>query len=408
VTISCAGLLMTSAYVRCIPLEIGSLQGVMTVSMVFNGLAGGWFTFGGPIISELWFPAEQRTMATAFGTVAPNFGSAMAFVIGPAIVGSDKSGGHHPDCGSEHVVRRLFLVELGLSVAVFLSCVAYFPDHPAHAPSQAAAQKRVSRRRSESLTKPLVGVVGLLTCSGANRLLLRKFWLVALCLGLPLGLFPGWVAVLYLNLYGFMSEDEAGSLGLWMVTTGCLGSIIVGAFVDRMTGNLKTVAAILLALSSLGLAVFLGCISGAFSASHSYNLSLAYASGIWGGFFFNSSIPLFFEMAMEIVFGWCSQTTTSAFLVFVATSAQIIFLAIPTQINGSSRWMNWTLVFVFVGCTVGTMILRMHYARSSFDAKSKGSDELRIAKTKWSQPGELDQIDGLPTVATRCDNMGLI
>lgn len=39
-----------------------------------------------PIVSAVWFPVEQRTIATAFGAMAGYVGIALSFVVGPQLV----------------------------------------------------------------------------------------------------------------------------------------------------------------------------------------------------------------------------------------------------------------------------------------------------------------------------------
>ena len=95
VTLFSASMVFLCTALRCIPLSDGPLQrAVVVVSMLCNGCGGPWLNFGAPIISELWFPSHERTMATAIATVAVYAGGAIGFVIGPAVVGcaADDSG----------------------------------------------------------------------------------------------------------------------------------------------------------------------------------------------------------------------------------------------------------------------------------------------------------------------------
>ena len=52
------------------------------VSQVAIGLASCCALTAGPILSEAWFPANQRTTATAIGTIAGYLGVAGAFLFG--------------------------------------------------------------------------------------------------------------------------------------------------------------------------------------------------------------------------------------------------------------------------------------------------------------------------------------
>ena len=118
---------------------------------------------------------------------------------------------------------------------------------------------------------------------------------------------------------GFVAEDTANWLGCFMTISGCVGSICnllfclscrapdcmagVGVVMDKFNGHLKAAVSALMLLSCVGFGVFCLCIAGALPLSHHPTVVLAYAAGIWGGFFFNCSIPLFSEITMETIFG---------------------------------------------------------------------------------------------------------
>lgn len=72
---------------------------------------GAWTGFGGPVLSELWFPVSQRTMATALGITATAAGSSLGFVVGPAIVGTPTN-----QTDARAAVDRLFYWEAAVYV----------------------------------------------------------------------------------------------------------------------------------------------------------------------------------------------------------------------------------------------------------------------------------------------------
>ena len=208
-----------------------------------------------------------------------------------------------------------------------------FPDQPAEAPSEAAALKRrhgtgqdnsgVRVAREAGFTDLLLCKPGMQPETGPLR---ARFWLIAFAMGLPLGVYQAWTAVLFLNLEAFdFSQSEvvtllpmlanpspnphrqASWLGCLMTVSGCLGSIAVGAIVDRCLGRLKTATSTLMVLSTTALLTFSLAVAGAFPLSHTGTVHVAYVAGILAGFFFNCTTPLYFEMMMETVFGWGSE-----------------------------------------------------------------------------------------------------
>lgn len=55
---------------------------LMHVGQFFNGLGGPVAMAAPPILSAVWFPAKERTTATAIGTVFNYMGVAVTFVMG--------------------------------------------------------------------------------------------------------------------------------------------------------------------------------------------------------------------------------------------------------------------------------------------------------------------------------------
>ena len=53
---------------------------------IYTGAAGPWTNIAGPIISEVWFPINERVTATSIGIFGNFGGFALAFVFGPLIV----------------------------------------------------------------------------------------------------------------------------------------------------------------------------------------------------------------------------------------------------------------------------------------------------------------------------------
>lgn len=61
--------------------------------------------------------------------------------------------------------------------------------------------------------------------------------------------------------------------------------------------------------------------------------SLLYITGIVGGLFLNSTIPLFFELAMETIYPSISEGTGAGLLSIGVTVVQIVYLAIPQLVS---------------------------------------------------------------------------
>tara|TARA_B110000208_G_C11786516_1_gene435844 strand:+ start:850 stop:2895 length:2046 start_codon:yes stop_codon:yes gene_type:complete len=373
-TVLCAATTVVASLLRLAPPEsvesllgAGGWKGVNAFAMVLTGIGAPWANFGGCLISELWFPRNERTVATAVASVAAFTGIALGFIIGPATVSlaGDKEGASAAD--AQHAMTQLFFVEAAVAVCAFVTVWLYFPDAPEMPPSPVAAFRALmaEERRARALAAKTVakielvalatgggrrrrqphstafvrvdsdspgrlgtsdvelatishfddeeggahnaineaphfdGVLSLLVCrrcwgaccgrQGANSSELRRFWILALCAGFPVGVNQAWGSVLHLNVEWLMTQQEAGVLGFTMAMIGCLGAIVTGSLLDRCAGHLKAAAVVLLIAASISFGIFaivhpllnMGFIG------HELALALTYATGIMGGLFSN-------------------------------------------------------------------------------------------------------------------------
>ena len=105
----------------------------------------------------------------------------------------------------------------------------------------------------------------------------------------------------------------------------------------------------MLLLAALSFALFGAVLAGAMpTASKFSTVILLNVFGISGGFFFNTTTPLFFELTMETIFGWANENAASMILILVNTLFQIAFVAIPTKIGGTIHWPQWLCVAILV------------------------------------------------------------
>ena len=105
-----------------------------------------------------------------------------------------------------------------------------------------------------------------------------------------------------------------------------------------------------------------------FGLQHTHQILVAYILGILGGFAFNCSIPLAFEMVLESVFPWGDVNSASSLVVLVSASLQIVFLIVPTKINGSAQWTGWVCAASVVAAAGMMFGVKLDYTRMKVDA----------------------------------------
>ena len=201
--------------VKTVFIYIGHLV-TMLPSFIANGAP--------PLVSSTWFPRNEQTTATAIGTLAANFGAALAFFIGPSMIPKtfDNSGNNNlnlTDNEIRHIEVRLrdyFYLQTGFA-ALLLMCVAvYFPSKPPLPPSIAASTRKVTE----------IGYVQGL------KLLIRNgsYWLLVFVLAASFGIYFGWSSVLDLAVQPFnISVRTSG----WLGTGGSLAGIVSGIIIAR-------------------------------------------------------------------------------------------------------------------------------------------------------------------------------
>ena len=199
--------------VKTVFIYIGHLV-TMLPSFIANGAP--------PLVSSTWFPPNERTTATAIGTLAANFGAALAFFIGPSMMpktfnNSENSNLNLTDNEIRLIEVRLryyFFLQTGLAALLFGCVVVYFPSRPPLPPSIAA----LTRKATE------IGYVE------GFKLLIRNqsYWILVFVLAASFGIYSGWASVLDLAVQPFnISAKTSGWLGTGDSLAGIISGIII-------------------------------------------------------------------------------------------------------------------------------------------------------------------------------------
>eukprot|EP00913_Durusdinium_trenchii_P015802 g14850.t1 len=275
--------------IRCLPLEGHAFMMMVQLSMLANGMTAAWANIAGPLISDVWFPARERTLATAVAVTGPPVGQALGFVVGPSMVTT---------------VDTLWLV----------------------------------RREA---------------C---------RFWILNLSFAIPIGAYQSWAGVLNLNL----AQTDLGISPRAVALLGCLmtlSGIAIGLVTKRLLGALKSIILLSAAFSALGFLVFAVLLTFHVDSS----ALLLGVTGVIGGFGVNCMPPLFFELILETVYGFVSDNLAASTMMLTVSLVQILVLAVPLKIGGSSLWMNWLMVISTVLCFVAVLPFRARYLRLETD-----------------------------------------
>lgn len=254
---------------------------------------------------------------------------------------------------------------------------AYFGCGDASISSNSRDSRRVSEDSMYAFNPPAGGAMAKPLTSGADggdggrSSPVLKYWIVAISMGIPLGVYQGWNSTLFSCIKGLgFSQIEAAWLGFFMTISGCVGSIGVGAVMDRFAGRLKLVTEVLLLIAVCSFGLFSANAAGYLDIDRDTKVAIAYATGIIGGTALNIAVPLFFELIMELVFGWGDEGAGAMMTVALNTLVQIGFLIVLAQGDGegSNLWTAWTTCASMGIAFVVLLFFRVDYRRLAVDS----------------------------------------
>ncbi|XP_078580378.1 solute carrier family 49 member 4 homolog [Branchiostoma floridae x Branchiostoma japonicum] len=363
--IGTAVLVLAGSGLRCITTRTPAATWLIHTGQFLDGLAGIITMAAPPVVSSVWFPPEQRTLATGINVFISYMGYAVAFVIGPLVVtqptnstnqtGHQVNGCQPEDNGTDpcfinmnaEQILRLMYIETGFAGLLCLAVVLHFPSKPATPPSISASTERMNYKAS------------FLAVIRKGQLLL-----LVICSGITMGAFGGWGMVLDISLspHG-IQQMEAGWLGFYMLVTGCFASLFFSWLCDRCSGHMKTILVMMYMGATLSTAwITLMLWHGVIPFS---TVSL-YVSIILSGLFVNGAVPLFYEMAAEITFP-IPEAISSTVLVWSNCFFAGIFLLIPMIPGVGTLWMTWSILGAFLLSLPLLLFLRGNYRRLRVD-----------------------------------------
>ena len=135
---------------------------------------------------------------------------------------------------------------------------------------------------------------------------------------------------------------------------------------DYVKHRTKQFVVLLLVLSTISQLVFSLSCAGIFPSAKPF----LYSSIIFGGVFFNGTLPLLFELAMECVYP-VGGGIVGGVVIGVETVVQL-FLYIAFMLPHTDlRGMNWVLASVYVVAVISLLMFREKYTRLDLDTQLK-------------------------------------
>ncbi|XP_064643879.1 solute carrier family 49 member 4 homolog [Lineus longissimus] len=313
-----------------------------------------------PVISAVWFPAEQRATATALGVLAAPIGMALAGAIEPYIVtealGANATFGDHnmsllyePSLHNstnssdlepanqqqfEEIVT-LMIIQTAIVAVGFFCVVFYFPTKPPVPPtmSQSGSIKRTSFKEG---TKALFRM--------------PHYWLLCIATSVPCGVGTGWLTLLGVNLKAVnIPQSLIGWIIFVFLLSGVVSGIIIGRIGDYLAGRYKTMTVVLFAVGTLSTLWFTLQIQQILPR---YDSTL-FISVVICGITLSGSRPMILEMVLELTYP-IREGISLSILQLVLNLTMLVFYFIQLIPGVGTMWMNWAFIGV---CAIAVPML---------------------------------------------------
>ncbi|BFZ22585.1 hypothetical protein BsWGS_25624 [Bradybaena similaris] len=344
------------------------------IGQFLNGVGGPISTGSIPAISATWFPPNERVTATAISNSINNMGTALTFILGPALVTTtppvnttkpnatsnvflfgklyEDSAAHTDNVTAarqmqeRHEIMLYMYYACGVCVLLFILMLIYFPKKPPHPPCVSATVER---------TKYWEGLW-----------LLRKkvyFLLITLSYGISTGVMVAWSSVININLKPIgVDEKTAGWIGFYSTLAGCAASLLVGRFADWFVHYMKLYILVMYILATIALVVFTLMLVNIIPPS----LVGFYVTIIAATALVNAAVPLLYELACELAFP-TSEAAANGLLTLFNSFWSLVFLAVLSNPDVGTMWMNWTIIGSTAVCIPLIALIKGRFNRLEVD-----------------------------------------
>ncbi|KAK3563779.1 hypothetical protein QTP86_034504 [Hemibagrus guttatus] len=192
-------------------------------------------------IAAVWFGPEEVSTACSIGVFGNQLGIAIGFLVPPILVPNvddmDKLA-HH--------ISIMFYITAGVATLIFILVVIVFQDKPPIPPSQA----QVAMQNMPSQDYSYLASIRRLLCN-------KPFVLLIITYGLNVGCFYAVSTLLNRMIIDYYPGEEvnAGRIGLTLVISGMVGSLICGIWLDKTKTYKQTTLAVYI-LSFVGMVIY--------------------------------------------------------------------------------------------------------------------------------------------------------
>lgn len=296
-------------------------------------------------LAAVWFGPNEVSTATAIGVFGNQFGCALGFLIPPEIV---TNTGDLDVIG--YKLSIMFYGGAAITSLLFILVLLFFRNSPPIPPSQAQMLAL-----NDSSPDDYFGSLRHLFSNTSFILLLITY-------GINTGSYYSIGTLLNPIVLHYFEDDHlnAGRIGLTLVLSGVLGSILSGIWLDR-TKSYKLTTVVIYILSCAGMVAF------TLTLCLKQIWIVFLCSGLLG-FFMTGYLPVGFEFAAELTYPESEGTSSGLLNASAQIFGIILTLGIRAMTINLSNGMlagNLSISSILLLGVVGTILIRSNLRRQN-------------------------------------------
>ncbi|XP_057328981.1 feline leukemia virus subgroup C receptor-related protein 2 [Microplitis mediator] len=294
-------------------------------------------------LAAVWFGPDQVSSACSIGVFGNQLGIAIGFLFPPMLV---KNSDDPTVIGDG--LRVMNYMNCAITTVIFFLILFFFKAKPPLPPSPVQAVQNELEKSDDFLRS--------LKRLGLNF----GYMMLLMSYGINVGIFYAISTLLsrIIDTHFPGSEEDAGRMGLAIVCSGMLGSVLCGVILDK-TRKFKETTLVVYIFSLLGLILFTFILNSGTIIVFYVTLSLL-------GFFMTGYLPVGFEFAAELTYPE-PEGTSAGLLNALVQVFGIIFIMIYGYLIDITNdfWATFALCCVLAVGTVITAIIPNNLRRQN-------------------------------------------